>query len=281
MKFNSSPLGFSKSHLLGLVLGGRVILRKQSQLVSDRQANGRSHEGQLWSDPLRTHLWLTQGIEGLKVGPHVNIWLMHFPVVGKPENTLSFACLDQRWKLLYVRSSSKPVSYLNSVSLQIQLKTCHQNNDSYCTDNTQAEGAMTMYKAWHKISSSSESWQFLNYKASINIKLLTSTRIQKRPQALWQRDVEVVVQRRDRGWEDTLGEIMSYAQAHEKKQEDKALRNVAIEGSAVLKIAKHCQESQPSLVTGQLLGLEMGSRLEITDCFPFPVSLDSILEYSC
>ena len=66
---------------------------------------------------------------------------------------------------------------------------------------------------------------------------------------------------------------MSYASAHEKKQEDKALRNVAIEGSAVLKIVKHCQESQPSLVTGQLLGLDMGSRLEITDCFPFPVSL--------
>lgn len=72
---------------------------------------------------------------------------------------------------------------------------------------------------------------------------------------------------------------MNYASAHERKQEDKALRNVAIEGSAVLKIVKHCQESQPLLVTGQLLGLDMGTRLEITDCFPFPVSVGPTASY--
>ena len=64
---------------------------------------------------------------------------------------------------------------------------------------------------------------------------------------------------------------ISYAAVHEKKQEDKALRVVKLEGSVVLKIVKHCQESQPSLVTGQLLGLDIGSSLEVTDCFPFPV----------
>ena len=63
----------------------------------------------------------------------------------------------------------------------------------------------------------------------------------------------------------------SYANIHEKKQEDKALRLVTLEGNVVLKIIKHCQESQPSLVTGQLLGLDIGSSLEVTDCYPFPV----------
>ena len=65
---------------------------------------------------------------------------------------------------------------------------------------------------------------------------------------------------------------MNYASAHEAKQEDKALRELRLEGSVVLKIVKHCQESQPFLVTGQLLGLDIGSSLEVTDCFPFPVS---------
>ena len=39
----------------------------------------------------------------------------------------------------------------------------------------------------------------------------------------------------------------------------------------VLRIVKHCREAQPSLVTGQLLGLDIGSTLEVTSCFPFPV----------
>ena len=40
---------------------------------------------------------------------------------------------------------------------------------------------------------------------------------------------------------------------------------------AVLKIIKHCKEFSPALVTGQLLGLDVGSVLEVTNCFPFPV----------
>lgn len=65
---------------------------------------------------------------------------------------------------------------------------------------------------------------------------------------------------------------INYASAAETKQEDKALRELRLEGNVVLKIVKHCQESQPFLVTGQLLGLDIGSSLEVTDCFPFPVS---------
>lgn len=40
---------------------------------------------------------------------------------------------------------------------------------------------------------------------------------------------------------------------------------------AILKIIKHCKEFSPALVTGQLLGLDVGSVLEVTNCFPFPV----------
>ncbi|RID48695.1 hypothetical protein BRARA_I05192 [Brassica rapa] len=52
------------------------------------------------------------------------------------------------------------------------------------------------------------------------------------------------------------------------------LRVVQIEGLAVLKIIKHCKEFAPTLVTGQLLGLDVGSVLEVTNCFPFPVRDD-------
>jgi len=39
---------------------------------------------------------------------------------------------------------------------------------------------------------------------------------------------------------------------------------------AVLKIVKHCKEHLPQLVTGQLLGLDYDTTLEVTNCFPFP-----------
>ena len=38
----------------------------------------------------------------------------------------------------------------------------------------------------------------------------------------------------------------------------------------VLKIVKHCQRAIPSFVTGQLLGLDIGRSLEVTNTFPFP-----------
>jgi hypothetical protein len=38
---------------------------------------------------------------------------------------------------------------------------------------------------------------------------------------------------------------------------------VQLEGLAMLKIVKHCKESLPDLVTGQLLGLDVESRLEV------------------
>ena len=38
----------------------------------------------------------------------------------------------------------------------------------------------------------------------------------------------------------------------------------------VLKIIKHCQQALPGFVNGQLLGLDIGRTLEVTNCFPFP-----------
>ena len=73
---------------------------------------------------------------------------------------------------------------------------------------------------------------------------------------------------------------MNFAAAMDRKSDTSALRNVQLNGLAVLKILKHCKESMPSLVTGQLLGLDIGQTLEVTDCFPFPVSFASLISCS-
>jgi len=49
------------------------------------------------------------------------------------------------------------------------------------------------------------------------------------------------------------------------------MKEVHIEGLAMMKIVKHCQESLPSMVQGTLLGLAVaGDILEITHAFPNP-----------
>lgn len=55
-----------------------------------------------------------------------------------------------------------------------------------------------------------------------------------------------------------------------------ALHEVQIDGQVLLKVLKHCKECMPSLVTGQLLGLDIGSTLEVTSAFPFPVGVPSV-----
>lgn len=47
------------------------------------------------------------------------------------------------------------------------------------------------------------------------------------------------------------------------------ITNVVIEGLVVMKVIKHCQESFPMTVMGQLLGMDTDSTLEITNCYPF------------
>jgi translation initiation factor 3 subunit H len=44
---------------------------------------------------------------------------------------------------------------------------------------------------------------------------------------------------------------------------------VQLDGLVLLKIVKHCKENVPEVVTGQLLGLNIQDRLEVTNCFPF------------
>jgi translation initiation factor 3 subunit H len=45
---------------------------------------------------------------------------------------------------------------------------------------------------------------------------------------------------------------------------------VKLDGLVVMKIIKHCKESLPMLVTGQLLGLDVNNVLEVTNCYPLP-----------
>ena len=49
---------------------------------------------------------------------------------------------------------------------------------------------------------------------------------------------------------------------------------VELDGLVVLKIIKHCHEALPGFVTGQLLGLDIGRTLEVTNCFAFPTKDD-------
>jgi len=49
------------------------------------------------------------------------------------------------------------------------------------------------------------------------------------------------------------------------------LREVVIDGLAVLKMVKHCNDNLPSLVSGSLLGLDVNGVLEITYAYPVPV----------
>eukprot|EP00199_Chlamydomonas_sp_CCMP681_P002659 CAMPEP_0119107122 /NCGR_PEP_ID=MMETSP1180-20130426/7990_1 /TAXON_ID=3052 ORGANISM="Chlamydomonas cf sp, Strain CCMP681" /NCGR_SAMPLE_ID=MMETSP1180 /ASSEMBLY_ACC=CAM_ASM_000741 /LENGTH=321 /DNA_ID=CAMNT_0007092561 /DNA_START=50 /DNA_END=1015 /DNA_ORIENTATION=- len=51
-----------------------------------------------------------------------------------------------------------------------------------------------------------------------------------------------------------------------------ALKAVVLDDKVALKILQHCNEALPQLATGQLLGLDVGQTLEVTDCFPFPAS---------
>ncbi|KAL6571312.1 Eukaryotic translation initiation factor 3 subunit H [Orobanche hederae] len=63
----------------------------------------------------------------------------------------------------------------------------------------------------------------------------------------------------------------SFLQVAVTEEATPPLRVVQIEGLVILKIIKHCKEFSPALVTGQLLGLDVGSVLEVTNCFSFPI----------
>ncbi|GIX61019.1 eukaryotic initiation factor-3, subunit 3, putative [Babesia caballi] len=49
---------------------------------------------------------------------------------------------------------------------------------------------------------------------------------------------------------------------------------VEIDSLALLKAMKHCKDNYPVPVNGQLLGLNVGNKLEVTNCFPYPQKRD-------
>ena len=71
-------------------------------------------------------------------------------------------------------------------------------------------------------------------------------------------------------------QIQTRARAHTTQVSQQALQEVQIDGQVLLKVLKHCKECMPSLVTGQLLGLDIGSTLEVTSAFPFPVGMPRV-----
>jgi len=56
------------------------------------------------------------------------------------------------------------------------------------------------------------------------------------------------------------------------ERDDNRLDVVQVDGQVVLKIIKHCKEPE---VTGQLLGLDFGTRLEVTNCFPLNIKIEN------
>lgn len=49
------------------------------------------------------------------------------------------------------------------------------------------------------------------------------------------------------------------------------VRVVQLDGLVLLKMIKHCTENVPEVVTGQLVGLDVEDKLEVTNCFPMPM----------
>jgi len=55
------------------------------------------------------------------------------------------------------------------------------------------------------------------------------------------------------------------------------ITSVQLDGLVVMKIIKHCHENLPLTVTGQLLGMDVGESLEITNSYSFPQIQSSTL----
>ncbi|KAF9109521.1 hypothetical protein BGX27_007513 [Mortierella sp. AM989] len=53
------------------------------------------------------------------------------------------------------------------------------------------------------------------------------------------------------------------------------IHSVQLDAMVVLKIVKHCRESAPATVTGQLMGLDVNGVLEVTHSFPMPKNQES------
>lgn len=64
--------------------------------------------------------------------------------------------------------------------------------------------------------------------------------------------------------------MSAYANEYEETHIANPIREVLVDGVAVLKIIKHCNDNFPNLVAGSLLGLDINETLEVTYTYPFP-----------
>ncbi|KAJ3124368.1 Eukaryotic translation initiation factor 3 subunit H [Nowakowskiella sp. JEL0407] len=56
------------------------------------------------------------------------------------------------------------------------------------------------------------------------------------------------------------------------------ITKIELDPLVLLKIIKHCKDSYPNVANGQLLGIDIGSSLSISNCFPFSSSSDDSLD---
>jgi len=54
---------------------------------------------------------------------------------------------------------------------------------------------------------------------------------------------------------------------------DSPLREVQVEALVVMRIIKHSSSTFPTPATGCLVGMDIQSQLQVTNCFPFPASV--------
>ncbi|AFZ79172.1 eukaryotic translation initiation factor 3, putative [Theileria equi strain WA] len=62
--------------------------------------------------------------------------------------------------------------------------------------------------------------------------------------------------------------------ANLKNVSQKKQAYVEIDSLVLIKALKHCKDNYPVPVNGQLLGLDVGDKLEVTNCFPYPQKRD-------
>jgi translation initiation factor 3 subunit H len=68
--------------------------------------------------------------------------------------------------------------------------------------------------------------------------------------------------------------MATWSGATSKINAPQRVSEVHVDGLAMLKLVKHCRDALPKMVAGSLLGLDKGSILEVTHCFPFPAPYD-------
>lgn len=68
---------------------------------------------------------------------------------------------------------------------------------------------------------------------------------------------------------------MSFKNIASKEKKEVQIKSVQLSGSVAMKILQHCTESDNAGACGQLLGLDVSTILEVTECFPFLASDNS------